>query len=58
VVTREVRKGRRSPEVRALLSSELGANYHAVLSLPAGNSPSVDGVSVWQRNDLPPPAKH
>jgi hypothetical protein len=58
VVTREVRKGRRSPEVRALLSRELGANYHAVLSLPAGNSPSVDGVSVWQRNDLPPPAKH
>ncbi|MFL6770281.1 MAG: hypothetical protein ACJ8E4_01010 [Sphingomicrobium sp.] len=58
VVTREVRKGRRSAEVRALLSSELGANYHAVLSLPAGNSPSVDGVSVWQRNDLPPPPKH
>ena len=52
VVSREVRKGRRSRAVRDLLSRELQSNYHAVLILPPGNSPSVNGVTVWQRNDL------
>lgn len=56
VVTREVRKGRRSGAVRDLLSRELQASYHPVLATPPGLSPSVNGVTVWQRNDLPPPA--
>jgi hypothetical protein len=52
VVTREVRKGRRSRAVRELLSRELQSGYHVVLTLPPGSSPSVNGVTVWQRNDL------
>jgi hypothetical protein len=57
VVVRAVRKGRRSREVRALLSRELHSRYHAVLILPPGTSQSVGSVSVWQRNDLPSPPK-
>lgn len=56
VVTRAVRKGRQLPGIRALLSNELRSGYRAVLIMPRGFSQSVDGVTVWQRRDLAPPA--
>lgn len=56
IVARRVEAGRRLPEIQALLYDRLNANYRFILAIPKGPSASVDGVEVWQRKDLPPPA--
>ena len=56
VVTRVTRKGRHPIEIRTILGSQLGRYYRPVLTTPKGESKSVDGITVWQRKDLAPPA--
>jgi 4-amino-4-deoxy-L-arabinose transferase-like glycosyltransferase len=54
VVTRVTRKGRHPIEIRTILTTELTRHYRPVLKTPKGNSKSVDGITVWQRKDVPP----
>lgn len=54
VVTRVTRKGRHPIEIRTILSTQLTRHYRPLLKTPEGNSKSVDGITVWQRKDLPP----
>jgi len=56
VVTRVTRKGRHPVEIRTILSNELTRHYRPLLKTPEGNSKSVDGITVWHRDDLVPPA--
>ncbi|MCL6697181.1 hypothetical protein LZ496_00045 [Sphingomonas sp. NSE70-1] len=55
VVTRAAAKGRRMPEIQALLSRSMAENYRPILITPPGYSKSVDDVTIWQRRDLAPP---
>jgi 4-amino-4-deoxy-L-arabinose transferase-like glycosyltransferase len=55
VVTRVTRKGRHPVEIRTILASRLRQDYRPLLSTPKGESKSVDGITVWQRQDLTPP---
>jgi hypothetical protein len=54
VVTRNAPKGRRLPEVQALLSRKMTEDYRPILITPPGYSKSVDDVTIWQRRDLVP----
>ena len=56
VVTRQTREGRQAVEIRAILKAKLDRDYRPLLATPAGPSQSVDGITVWQRKDLEPPA--
>jgi 4-amino-4-deoxy-L-arabinose transferase-like glycosyltransferase len=56
VVTRVTRKGRHPVEIRTILANRLRRDYRPLLSTPKGESKSVDGITVWQRKDLQPPA--
>lgn len=55
IVSRRAERGRHSPEVDQLLQDHLSRDYRRLIALPRGRSASVDGVDVWQRNDLPIP---
>ena len=56
VVTRLTREGRQAVEIRTILKTRLNRDYRPVLATPAGPSQGVDGITVWQRKDLPPPS--
>lgn len=56
IVTREVPKGRYPREITAILQNALAKDYRPVLRTPAGESKSVNGVTIWRLNTLPAPA--
>jgi hypothetical protein len=52
LITRPAPEGRRLKTIDRLLGERLAADYRPVLSLPPAVEPSIDRVTVWQRNDL------
>jgi hypothetical protein len=57
LVTRPARRGRRQPRIEALVMNRLRRDYRPVFSLPPSYNPSVDRITVWQRNDLASPKR-
>lgn len=52
LITRPAPEGRRLKNIDRLLNSHLDVGYHPVLILPPAFEPSIDRVTVWQRDDL------
>jgi hypothetical protein len=58
IVTQDKEPGRYSFASRGVLENALNKHYTRVFELPKIKYSEVNGVQVWQRNDLPPPPKN
>jgi hypothetical protein len=57
VVSQSNRMSQFRKDARQLLEHTLADQYRLVLTLPETGGEALQTIQVWQRNDLPPPAK-